>query len=180
MSWARGRTAGGATVPGPRDGSSPRPFLWRSDTVTHGRSCSMGRKPPAMSPSPVCLTVIHTGHRRRDGADERIMELAHEHPAPYRPAQTAASPGMSVGTPVLRVAAGRIDAPGSPATMPFRATNAAISPQSSGSARRCLSFEGELHVERVRSTLNGLGGFHMGNLGSSNTSWHGLCGPTNA
>ena len=38
-----------------------------------------------------------------------------------------------------------------------------IGPQSSGSARRWLSFEGELHVERFRVTLNGLGGFHMGN-----------------
>ena len=32
---------------------------------------------------------------------------------------------MSDGTPFLRVAADRIGAPGSPATMPFRATNAA-------------------------------------------------------
>ena len=38
-----------------------------------------------------------------------------------------------------------------------------IGPQSSGSARRWLSFEGELHVEQFRGTLNGLGGFHMGN-----------------
>ena len=40
-----------------------------------------------------------------------------------------------------------------------------IGPQSSGSARRWLSFEGELHVKRFRFTLNGLGGFHMGNPG---------------
>ena len=39
-----------------------------------------GQEPPAMPPSPECLTVIHTGHRRRDGADDRIMELVHEHP----------------------------------------------------------------------------------------------------
>ena len=32
-------------------------------------------------------------------------------------------------------------------------------------ARRWPSFEGELHVERFRITLNGLGGFHMGNPG---------------
>ena len=31
-----------------------------------------------MPPSPECLTVIHTGHRRRDGADDRIVELLHE------------------------------------------------------------------------------------------------------
>ena len=88
-------------------------------------------------------------------------------PAPYRPAQTAASPGMSDGTPFLRVAADRIGAPGSAriaGKMPFRATNAKLGPQSSGSARRWPSFEGELHVERFRATLNGLGGFHMGNL----------------
>ena len=39
-----------------------------------------GREPPAMPPSPERLTVIHTGHRRRDGADDRIVELVHEHP----------------------------------------------------------------------------------------------------
>ena len=37
-----------------------------------------GQEPPAMPPSPACLTVIHTGHRRRDGADDRIVELVHE------------------------------------------------------------------------------------------------------
>ena len=37
-----------------------------------------GQEPPAMPPSPECLTVIHTGHRRRDGADDRILELLHE------------------------------------------------------------------------------------------------------
>ena len=52
-------------------------------------------------------------------------DLCRRHPAPHRPAQTAASPGMSDGTPFLRVAADRIGAPGSPAKMPFRATNAA-------------------------------------------------------
>ena len=39
-----------------------------------------GQEPPAMPPSPYCLTVIHTGHRRRDGADDRIVELVHEQP----------------------------------------------------------------------------------------------------
>ena len=97
------------------------------------------------------------------------------HPAPYRPAQTAASPGMSDGTPFLRVAADRIGAPGSariagkkchsgPPTPP-------IGPQSSGSARRWPSFEGKLHIERIRATLTGLGGFHMGNPGL--TIWVG-------
>ena len=38
------------------------------------------REPPTMPPSPECLTVIHTGHRRRDGADDRIVELVHEQP----------------------------------------------------------------------------------------------------
>ena len=34
-------------------------------------------------PPPECLVVIHTGHGRRDGADDRIVELLHErsHPA---------------------------------------------------------------------------------------------------
>ena len=41
-----------------------------------------GQEPPAMPPSPECLTVIHTGHRRRDGADDRIVELVHEQPDP--------------------------------------------------------------------------------------------------
>ena len=53
------------------------------------------------------------------------QDYIRRHPAPSRPAQTAASSGMSDGTPFLRVAADRIGAPGSPAKMPFRATNAA-------------------------------------------------------
>ena len=39
-----------------------------------------GKEPPRMPSPPECLTVIHTGHRRRDGADDRIVELVHEHP----------------------------------------------------------------------------------------------------
>lgn len=38
-----------------------------------------GREPPRMPLSPECLTVVHTGHGRRDGADDRIVELVHEH-----------------------------------------------------------------------------------------------------
>ena len=34
-----------------------------------------------------------------------------------------------------------------------------------GSARRWPSFEGKLHIERFRTTLNGLEVFHMGNPG---------------
>ena len=34
-----------------------------------------GKEPPARPPSPECLTVTHTGHGRRDGADDRIVEL---------------------------------------------------------------------------------------------------------
>ena len=37
-----------------------------------------GKEPPCMPTSPECLVVIHTGHRRRDGADDRIVELLHE------------------------------------------------------------------------------------------------------
>ena len=40
-----------------------------------------------------------------------------------------------------------------------------IDPQSSGSARRWPSFEGVLHVKRLRGTLSVLGGSHMGNPG---------------
>ena len=31
-----------------------------------------------MPPSPECIIVVHTGHRRRDGADDQIVELVHE------------------------------------------------------------------------------------------------------
>ena len=41
-----------------------------------------GREPPRMPLSPECLTVVHTGHGRPDGADDRIVELVHEHPYP--------------------------------------------------------------------------------------------------
>ena len=34
-----------------------------------------GQAPPDMASSPECLTVLHTGHGRRDGADNRIVEL---------------------------------------------------------------------------------------------------------
>ena len=37
-----------------------------------------GREPPRMLPSPECIIVVHTGHGRRDGADDRIVELVHE------------------------------------------------------------------------------------------------------
>ena len=72
---------------------------------------------------------------------------------------------MSDGTPFLRVAADRIGAPGSPAKCHSAPPTPQIGPQSSGPARRWLSFEGELRVERFRVTLNGLGGYHMGNPG---------------
>ena len=37
-----------------------------------------GKEPPRMPPSPECFIVVHTGHGRRDGADDRIVELVHE------------------------------------------------------------------------------------------------------
>ena len=37
-----------------------------------------GKEPPQMLASPECLIVVHTGHGRRDGADDRIVELVHE------------------------------------------------------------------------------------------------------
>ena len=48
----------------------------------HGRVWTIvfdGKEPPRMPPSRECLIVVHTGHRRRDGADDRIVELVHEH-----------------------------------------------------------------------------------------------------
>ena len=36
------------------------------------------KEPPRMPPSPECIIVVHTGHGRRDGADDRIVELVHE------------------------------------------------------------------------------------------------------
>ena len=41
------RTAGGATAPRPRDGSSPRSPPWHSATAANGPSCSMARRHPA-------------------------------------------------------------------------------------------------------------------------------------
>ena len=38
-----------------------------------------GKEPPRMPP-PNCLIVVHTGHGRRDGADDRIVEPLHERP----------------------------------------------------------------------------------------------------
>ena len=32
-----------------------------------------------MPPSPECLVVLHVGHSRRNGADDRIVELVHKH-----------------------------------------------------------------------------------------------------
>ena len=44
-----------------------------------------GKEPPRMPPSPECIIVVHTGHGRRDGADDRIVELVHEQPGPAAP-----------------------------------------------------------------------------------------------
>ena len=46
-----------------------------------------------------------------------------------------------------------------------------LGPQSSESARRWPSFEGKLHIERFRTTLNGLEVFHMGNPGLENRNF---------
>ena len=37
-----------------------------------------GKEPPRMPPSPECIIVVHTGHDRRDGADDRIVEFVHK------------------------------------------------------------------------------------------------------
>ena len=41
-----------------------------------------GKEPPRMPPSPECIIMVHTGHGRRDGADDRIVELVHVQPVP--------------------------------------------------------------------------------------------------
>ena len=41
-----------------------------------------GPEPPGMPPLQECLTVVHTGHSRRDGADDRIEELVGALPDP--------------------------------------------------------------------------------------------------
>ena len=37
-----------------------------------------GKNPPHMPSSLECLIVVHTGHSRRHGADDRIVQLVHE------------------------------------------------------------------------------------------------------
>ena len=95
-------------------------------------------------------------------------DLFARHPAPYRPAQTAASPGISDGTPFSRRRrqdrCARIG-PDRRQQCHSAPPKPPIGPQSSGSARRWLSFERELQVERFRVRLNGLGEFHMENPG---------------
>ena len=47
-------------------------------TLGHGGVWTIvfdGKEPPAMPLTPERLTVIHTGHGRRNGADDRIVEL---------------------------------------------------------------------------------------------------------
>lgn len=39
-----------------------------------------GREPPGMAAPPGGLTLVHTGHAHRDGADDRIVELVHALP----------------------------------------------------------------------------------------------------
>ena len=40
--------------------------------------CRSPRQPYLAQPPPECIIVVHTGHGRRDGADDRIVELVHE------------------------------------------------------------------------------------------------------
>ena len=41
-----------------------------------------GPGPPDMAPPPECLAVVHSGHDRRDGADDRIVEMVGALPDP--------------------------------------------------------------------------------------------------
>ena len=77
---------------------------------------------------------------------------------------------MSDGTPFLRVAADRIGAPGSARiagkdAIPRHQRRQLVLNHPDRFEDGCYS-KGELRVERCRATLNGLGGFHMGNPGS--------------
>ena len=80
---------------------------------------------------------------------------------------------MSDGTPFLRVAADRIGAPGSPAKMPFRASAPGARVTNAANWSSSIRLGAKMAVirrriarpERCRATLNGLGGFHMGNPG---------------
>ena len=74
---------------------------------------------------------------------------------------------MSDGILFLRVATDRIGAPGSLARMPFRAPNAATWSPIIRIGAKMVVIRRRMHVERFRVTLNGLGGFHMGNPGLS-------------
>ena len=106
-----------------------------------------------------------TEHRKVACLESRDCACGRRHPAPYRPAQTTASPGMSDGTPFLRGAADRIGALGSPAKMSFRATNAAnwssiirIGAKMAVIRRRVAHRAVSNHTQRD-------GGFHMENPG---------------
>ena len=71
-SWALGRTAGGET-----DRADAARRLVADViplAIRHSGAWTIvfdGTEPPAMPPPPECLAVIHTGHRRRDGAGDR-------------------------------------------------------------------------------------------------------------
>ena len=67
-----------------RVGAAPRLFAEIAPlALGHGGVWTIvfdGKETPCVPPSPECLIVVHTGRARRDGADDRIMELVHEHP----------------------------------------------------------------------------------------------------
>ena len=152
-----------------RSGRRPTGWLaYSSASATRQRISHLSLRPPAHTQRPNSASTASCSSRLtlRRSRGRHPARPIRRHPAPYRPAQTVASPGMSGRHPVpshrprqdrcARIAGKECHS--APPTPP-------IGPQSSGSARRWPSFEGELHVERFRVTLNGLGGFHMGNPG---------------
>ena len=62
-----------------------------------------GQAPSEMASSPNCPAVVHTGHGRRNGADDRIVELVHVLPnRAMSVVYTSRGEDTNSGTPVRR------------------------------------------------------------------------------
>ena len=128
--------------------SGHRPACERSSSRSERRSCATGARSRSRWPRlSFLVTCSQTSCAVSTGSDRRQPRHERRHPVPSR---------RRLQDRCARTAGKKCHS--APPTPP-------IGPQSSGSARRWPSFEGELHVEPFRITLNGLGGFHMGNPG---------------
>ena len=61
----------------------------------------VGPEPAGMVPLHECLAVVHTGNRRRDGADDRIMELVGAIPDPATALVNTSDAGLRARVHVL-------------------------------------------------------------------------------